>query len=160
MANDLYSGVGVRQLVGPPERPAPYEPIKYLLDTLPPVGSCWPHAKRKAWFTAIEALFALTYVESPEDVKAEPSGVWWMNPTPSQVVLSDRQVEQLITSLGRLDVPTDDELFRKFKTLYPDMRIVFDPDPLKDKPPARERPKAAIKTSNAPKSGKAKTKKA
>ena len=34
MANDLYSGVGIRQLVAPPERPAPYEPIKYLLDTL------------------------------------------------------------------------------------------------------------------------------
>ena len=146
MANDLYSGVGIGQLVGPPERPAPYEPIKYLLDTLPPVGSCWPHAKRKAWFTAIEALFALTYVESPEDVKAEPSGVWWMNPTPSQVVLSDRQVEQLITSLGRLDVPTDP-------------RLPFAGSGM-DKPPARQRPKAAIKTSNARKSGKAKRQRA
>ena len=145
MANDLYSGYSGYSGVEP-ERPAPYEPIKYLLDTLPPVGSCWPRAKRKVWFTAIEALFALTYVESPEDVKAEPSAVWWRNPTPSQVVLSDRQVEQLITSLGRLDVPTDP-------------RLPFAGSGM-DKPPARQRPKAAIKTSNARKSGKAKRQRA
>ena len=38
------------------------------------------------------------------------------------------------------------------------MRIVFDPDPLKDKPPARERPKAAVETSNTQKKGRGKAK--
>ena len=166
MANDLYGPSPYLRSVVRPERPAPYEPIQYLLDTLPPVGSCWPQAKRKAWFTAIEALFALTYVESPGQVKEETPDMWWINPTPSQVVLSDRQVEQLITSLSRLDVPTADELRRKFKKLYPNMRMVFDPVPpmeiaVRDTPldPKRERPKAAVKTTNAPKSAKAKTKK-
>jgi len=118
VANDLYSPVGMRETLSPPQRPEPYGPIQFLLDTLPSPGACWPRAKREAWLKAVGVLFDLVYVEKQSDVVQQPEP-WWRSASPAQVVLSAQdsiKVLEALTGKKQLAVPPEDDLDHFMRT--------------------------------------------